>query len=88
MGRGQTVGSFLFLFFCCTDFWLCWVWAAVRAFSGCGERGLLSGCSARTPRCGAFSCCGGWASVVEAGGLGNCGSRALELGLRSGAAQA
>ena len=22
-------------------FWLCWVFAAVRAFSSCGERGLL-----------------------------------------------
>ena len=37
--------------------------------SGCGERGLLSGCSAHAPHCGGFSCCraqapGAWASVA------------------------
>ena len=32
-----------FIYFC---FWLCWVFIAAQAFSGCHEQGLLSHCSA------------------------------------------
>ena len=53
-------------------------------FSSCGERGLLSNCSAWTSHSGGFSCCkaqalGTWAPVVVAGRLSNCGSRAQGL---------
>ena len=64
----------------------------VRAFSSCGERGLLfvavcglllvvaSRCRARA--------LGAWASVVVARGLSSCGSRALGRRLSSCGAQA
>ena len=53
-----------------------------RAFSSCGERGLLY-CGVQISHCGGFSCCraralGVWASVVVAHGLSSCGSWALE----------
>ena len=46
----------------------------VRAFSSCGERGLLCSCDARASHCGGFSYCGARAvgvraSVVVARGL-------------------
>ena len=58
-----------------------------RAFSSCGERGLLfvvvhGLLIAVASRCGARSL-GVWASVVVAHGLGSCGSRALERRLSS-----
>ena len=37
-----------------------------QAFSGCGERGLLSSCSAWASHFGGFSCCGAWASGSQA----------------------
>ena len=37
-----------------TDFWLCWVFAAVRAFSSCGEQGKLC-CSVQASHCPGFS---------------------------------
>ena len=45
-----------------------------KAFSDCGEQGLLSSCSAWVSHCGGFSCCRTWAldtwfSVVTACGL-------------------
>ena len=59
--------------------WLSWVFVAVRAFSSCGEWGLLLSCSARAAHCGGFCC---WSaqvqdtqgSVVVAHGLSSCGS--------------
>ena len=55
----------------------------VRAFSSCGEQGLLFVAVLRASNCSGFSCCGAralgaWASVVVARRLGSCGSRALE----------
>ena len=32
---------YLFIIYLSTYFWLCWVFASVRAFSSCGERGPL-----------------------------------------------
>ena len=53
----------------------------VRAFSSCGEQGLLfiAVCGLR---CSGFSCCGAqspgsWASVVAARGLSSCSVQAL-----------
>ena len=51
-----------------------------RAFSSCGERGLLC-CGAWASHCSGFSCCraralGAQASVVVARGLSSCGARA------------
>ena len=37
-------------------FWLCWVFAAARAFSGGGEWGALFSCGAQAACCGGFSC--------------------------------
>ena len=58
-----------------------------RAFSSCGERGLLC-CSARASNCSGFSCCraqalGTQASVVVARGPCSCGSRGPEHRLSS-----
>ena len=41
-------------------YWLPWVLIAARAFSSCGDLGLLS-CGAWASHCGAFSCCSSWA---------------------------
>ena len=59
-----------------------------RAFSSCGERGLLFRCGSRASHCSGFSCCGArapgaWAPVVVARGLSSCGSQALERRLSS-----
>ena len=54
----------------------------MRAFSSCGEWGLLSVAVHRLlSHCGGFSCCGAWAlgmraSVVVAHGLSSCGTQA------------
>ena len=58
-----------------------------RAFSSCGEQGLLC-CGAWASHCGGFSPCGARAlgtraSVVVARGLSSCGSWALECRLSS-----
>ena len=62
-------------------------------FSGCFEWGLPSSCGVRASRCSGFPCCwaqgpGEGASVVMAGGLGRCGSRAPEHRLSSRGARA
>ena len=69
-----------------------------RAFSSCGELGLLflavhGLLIVVASHCGGFSCCGvralgAWASLVAAYGFGSCGSRALEHRLSSCGAQA
>ena len=41
-------------------FWLCWVFIAVRAFSSCGEWGLLSSGSVKAFHCTGFSCGRAW----------------------------
>ena len=51
----------------------------VKAFSGCGERGLFYSWGARASDRGGFSCCGAralgtWVSVVAAPGLWSTGS--------------
>ena len=87
---------FLHLFFkiiVCIYFWLCWVFVAVWAFYGCGERELLSSCEAQTSPCDVFS---GWragalcaqASEVAVCGLSSYGSPALEYRLYSCGPQA
>ena len=53
---------------------LCWGLCCVRAFSGCGERGLLSSFGARASRCGDISRCsagalGTWAQWLWCTGL-------------------
>ena len=58
-----------------------------RAFSSCGEQGLLFIAVRRlliavASHCGARAL-GAWASVVAAHGLSSCGSRALEHRLSS-----
>ena len=37
-----------------------------RAFSSCGERGLLSGCGMRASHCSGFSCCRAWGLGMRA----------------------
>ena len=37
----------------------------MRAFSSCGEQGLLSGYGAWDSHCGGFSCFGAWALVHD-----------------------
>ena len=59
-----------------------------RAFSGCGERGLLFFAVHGLLHRSGFSCCraralGAWASVVVAHRLSRCGSQALERRLSS-----
>ena len=44
----------------------------VRAFSSCGDWGLLSGCDAWTSHCGGFSCYAAWA--VGCAGFSSCGT--------------
>ena len=58
-----------------------------RAFSSCGERGLLF-VAVRGLLIVVASRCGARASVVVAGGLSSCGSRALERRLSSCGARA
>ena len=62
-------------------FWLCWVFAAVWAFSSCRVWGLLFVVVCRL-HCGGFSCCGARAlgaraSVAMACGLSSFDSQAL-----------
>ena len=94
-----TLGNFtsprLLFFFLINLFWLHWVFVAVRrAFSSCGERGLLfvalhrlliTVASLVVCRAQAL---GAWASVVVACRLSSCGSRALERSLSSCGARA
>ena len=77
------INLFIYLFLAALDLCCC-----ARAFSSCGERGLLFCCSAQASHYGGFSCCGAWAlgmraSVAVAHGLSSCGSRALEHRLSS-----
>ena len=58
----------------------CWI----RAFSSCGERGLLAGCGAQAFPCSCFFCCRAWALGARvlglaAGELSSCGLLALGL---------
>ena len=55
------------------DFWRCWVFVAVRAFSGCDEQGLLF--------FEGFSLL--WSTGFRARGLSSCGFRSLEHRLSS-----
>ena len=48
------------------------------AFSGCGERGLLSNCSACSSHCSGLSCCG--AQALGCVGFSSCCQSALQLG--------
>ena len=64
-----------------------------RAFSSCGEQGLLSSCNVRASHRGGFSHCraqalGAWASVAVAQGLSSVASRAPEGQLSSRSAWA
>ena len=64
-----------------------------RAFSSCGERGLLFVAVHGLLIVVASLCCGAWtlgtrASVIVAHGLSSCGSQALELRLSSCGARA
>ena len=73
--------SFFFFFL-----WLCWVFVAARAFSGCFKQGMLSSCRAWASHCSGSSCCrartlGAWASIVVARGLSSCDFLALNHGL-------
>ena len=43
----------------------------MQAFSSCGERALLSACSAQASHCSGFSCC-----RVQEHGLSSCGAQA------------
>ena len=52
-----------------------------RAFSSCGEQGLLSGCCKGTSHCGSVSYCRAWA--LGHMGFSSCSSWALECGLSS-----
>ena len=65
-----------------------------RAFSTCGEWGLLSSCGTQASCCGGFFCCvawapwhagfsgwGAWASIFVAHGLQSAGSPGWHLGL-------
>ena len=59
---------------------------AARAFSGCGESGLLSSCSLWVSHCSGFYCCGAQtlghkASVVAAPGLESTGLIVVAHGL-------
>ena len=57
---------------------LCWLFtAACGLFSSCGDRGLLSSCSAHASHCSAFPRCRTWAlgagvSVASVCGLSSC----------------
>ena len=55
-------------------------------FSSCGERGLLSSCSAQPSLCSGFSCCGAQASGYA--GFSSCGTWAQQLQLPGSRAQA
>ena len=73
-------------------FWLLGLHGCVRAFSSCGEQGLLfiavrGLLIAVASRCGARAL-GAWASVVVALGLSSCGSWALERRFSSCGARA
>lgn len=79
----------LFFFFdVFTYFWLSClvVLVAVCAFSGCGERRLLSSCGARASHCCGFSCCR--ARALAGAGLSSCGVRPQCLGLLGSRARA
>ena len=58
----------------------------LRAFSGCGEQGPLSGCSAQVSHCGDLSCCGALASGHM--GFSSCSTKAQCLQLLGSRAQA
>ena len=78
---------FIYLFMAALGLHCC-----MRAFSSCGERGLLFCCGAGASHCHGFSCgaqpLGARASVVVAHGLSSCGSRAVERRLSSCGARA
>ena len=83
--KNHSVLHFFFNFYFILLFiylWLCWVFIAARAFSSCGERGLLfvAVCGLLTAvasHCGAQAL-GTRASAVAAHRLSSCGTRALE----------
>ena len=85
VGRGLKLPSLFFLvnlyiYLFLPALGLC---CCTRAFSSCGERGLLFVGGEQASHCGGFSCCGtralgARASVVVAHGLSSCGSRPLE----------
>ena len=67
--------SYSYLFPCLSVFflnnvivclWLCWSSLLLRLVSSCGERGLLSSCTAGTPHRGRYSTCGTRALGVRA----------------------
>ena len=81
--------KFIFIYLFLAELGLC---CCVRAFSSCGERGLLFVAVLRLLIAVAFLCgaqaLGVWASVVVACRLGSHGSQALELRLCSCGARA
>ena len=73
-----------FLFYFLKNFWLHWVFTAVRAFLQLRRAGATLRCGARASHCNVFSCFGArapgtWASVVAAFQLSSCGTRASFL---------
>ena len=68
---------------------LCWLFTAARGlFSSCGDRGLLSSCSAHASHCGGFPRCRAWAlgagvSVASVCGLSSCSMWAPECVISS-----
>ena len=75
------------------NFWLRWVFAAVRRLSLVAASGATLHCGEWASHCGGLSCCGAQAlgaraSVVVAHGLSSCGSWALERRLSSCGARA
>ena len=88
-GYTDTASFFFFFltFYLFIYLWLCWVFTATQAFSGCGEWGLLFSCGTQVSHCSDFSCCRAQAlrhmSFSRGVWVNNCGSWALEHRLSS-----
>ena len=86
--RGQIYSCAFNSGFKCFPFiycWLCWVFVAARAFSSCGEQGLLSSCGTCASSCVGFLCCraqapGAWPSMAACVGLGSHSAQPPECG--------
>ena len=76
----NTLTVYLFTFGCAGSLLLHWL------FSRCGERGLLSSCSACASHCGSFFCCG--AQALGRPGLSSCCTWAQQLRFPGSRAQA
>jgi len=51
------LGGFFFKLFICLFYFVLGLHCCVRAFSGCGEQGLLTSCGAWASHGSGFSCC-------------------------------